>query len=441
MNYRMEGRSFWTAIAPAVILTLILGPVLQARPDRAFSVTISPVTAAVGETKPYTITITNEGSGGGASANLGSATIQVPAGFTVVVPPALSVTTSPTKSWTAALNVAGTEILLCGDQGNDTFSGGDYVAVTFTATAPSTPGTCEWTTTLRKNTNWHGPTPALVGTQPVVTVQDDVTPPDPEGPASVCGAKFYDTDTDGVWEEGEPGIEGWKIHLVGDTINTYVFTDSDGEFCFPDLEAGSYVASEVFPLMPPTWVPTTETSFSTTVDDCEIDVGDFGNVCLGAGGGHTLGYWSNKNGHASMTTYGLSSALSALTDLNLVNGSGAPFVAANYAAFRTWLLSATATNMAYMLSTQLAAMKLNVLVEFVDGDALVYAPGVPGTNPAGFISVNALITAANTSLGADGYTPADDPNRSVQESIKNALDQANNNQNFVSPAPCLPIVY
>jgi len=189
-----------------------------------------------------------------------------------------------------------------------------------------------------------------------------------ESDAPISGAKFYDTDTDGIWEKGEPGIEGWKVHLVGSTVDARAFTNGTGEFSFPDLDAGSYVASEVFPLMPPTWVPTTEMSFGTTVADHEIDVGDFGNVCLGAGGGHTHGYWSNKNGQQSMTTYGMASALAALSDLNLVDGSGNGFNPTSYAVFRTWLPGAKATNMACILSAQLAAMKLNVLVEFVDGD-------------------------------------------------------------------------
>ena len=41
----------------------------------------------------------------------------------------------------------------------------------------------------------------------------------------------------------------------------------------------------------------------------------------------------------------------------------------SYSDFRTWLLSATATNMAYMLSAQLVALKLDVYFNKVDGNA------------------------------------------------------------------------
>jgi hypothetical protein len=92
--------------------------------------------------------------------------------------------------------------------------------------------------------------------------------------------------------------------------------------------------------------------------------------------------------------------------------------------------------MAYMLSAQLAAMKLNVYNGLVSGPALIYAPGTGVANAAGFATVNAVIGAANTALGNDGYTPSGDTNRPLQEALKNALDNANNNYSFVQPSPC-----
>jgi hypothetical protein len=94
------------------------------------------------------------------------------------------------------------------------------------------------------------------------------------------------------------------------------------------------------------------------------------------------------------------------------------------------LLNATATNMAYMLSAQLAAMELNVEAGFVDGSAIVFSPEL------GFITIGDLMTAANSALGTDGLTLVGDPNRAAQEALKNALDAANNNTNFVQPEPC-----
>jgi hypothetical protein len=90
-----------------------------------------------------------------------------------------------------------------------------------------------------------------------------------------------------------------------------------------------------------------------------------------------------------------------------------------------------------MLSAQLATMKLNVLHGFVNGSALLYAPACGNTGVDNkFITVNDLIVAADTALAADGYTPNGDPNRAIQEGVKNALEDANNDRSFVQSSPC-----
>ena len=139
--------------------------------------------------------------------------------------------------------------------------------------------------------------------------------------------------------------------------------------------------------------------------------------------------------------------LAFLSSLNLRDATGSNFDPVSYnslptnTAFRPWILGANAVNMSYMLSAQLAAMELNVEAGYVSGSSLVYAPGlipyaIPGLTPTGFISINDLMTAANSALGVDGYTPAGDPNRAVQGALKNVLDAANNNKNFLSPTAC-----
>jgi hypothetical protein len=112
---------------------------------------------------------------------------------------------------------------------------------------------------------------------------------------------------------------------------------------------------------------------------------------------------------------------------------------ATYDAFRTWILKATATNMAYMLSAQLAAMELNVGAQYVDGNAFVYAGACGDTEPGNtFITIDQLMTDASNQIQAHQLTTsASDPaNRAIQECLKNALDDANNNKNFVQSSPC-----
>jgi len=252
--------------------------------------------------------------------------------------------------------------------------------------------------------------------------------------AQIGADKFYDANANGAWDAGEVEIPGWKVCIQELPAGT-----PDCNHATPltvSVTPGSYLMVEGTPVGS-SWIHTTPISVTLTVADGESKEADFGNVCLGSGGGLTLGFWSNKNGGALFNT----ADLALMLGLNLRAGSGANFDPNNYAGFRTWILSATATNMAYMLSAQLAAMELNVAHGKVSGGALVYAPcligtDTPGANALGFISVTDLMAAANTSLGFNGFTPSGDPNRTYQECLKTTLDSANNNLNFVQGSPC-----
>ncbi len=248
---------------------------------------------------------------------------------------------------------------------------------------------------------------------------------------SACGVKFYDANVNGLNDDGI-FVPNWQIDLSGAASAT-AYTDASGHFCFTGLGAGNYTVSEN---PTGTWIATTATSYSFELG-CPVSI-EFGNVCLGAGGGKTLGFWSNQNGQAKMNDGGtMAPELAMLSSLCLVDANGNPFDPAAYPQFRTWLLSATAVNMSYMLSAQLAAMELNVEAGLVSAGSLVYAPGCGNTGIGNnFISIADLLSAAGTALCADGYTPDGDPNRAEQECLKNALDRANNNLNFVQSQPC-----
>jgi hypothetical protein len=262
---------------------------------------------------------------------------------------------------------------------------------------------------------------------------------------SISGAKFYDADTDGVWDAEEPAIEGFKIELYddGETLLDTQFTDENGEYLFDELDAGTYTVKEV---LPSGWVNTTDDSI--TIEDLSgpSEDNNFGNVCIGCdGGANGKGWWTN-NGADDGTD-----DLPALCLLNLRDEDGDPFDPTLYGiketgkfpegTFAYWLQEADAENMAYMLSAQLAAMELNVLNGFVDDEALVYAPGTDSANAAGFASIGDLMSEADAELGLHGTAMAGDGWRDYQEAMKNALDAANNNVNFVCPEPCLPIEY
>lgn len=251
-------------------------------------------------------------------------------------------------------------------------------------------------------------------------------PPPPQAILRI--RKFYDANANGSHDPGEPEIDSWRVRYE-DGMAADGFTPVNAV-----VDPDTYKVYEYLPDPGTTWHRTTASPVQVVLANGDDKKVEFGNVCLGGnGGGLTLGFWSNKNGQA---LFG-SDDLALMVSLNLRNANGTNFDPANYAAFRTWLLSASATNMAYMLSAQLAAMELNVLNNKVDGNALLYAPGATGANAFGFITVSALMAEANTSLGTDGYTVASGATRTYQEALKTALDQGNNNLNFPQPNPAL----
>lgn len=259
----------------------------------------------------------------------------------------------------------------------------------------------------------------------------------------LTGMKYYDANANGQYDQGEAGIGGWSINVT-DVITTVVLTESDGTFAV-EVVGGSYLVEEQQRPMP--WMQTgnvvdqTTTSGGATVsldkmtyladvvDNSSVSGLYFGNVCLGAGDGHTPGFWSNQNGQALFS----SDDLALMVSLNLRNDSGQHFDPATYTEFRTWLLGSNAVNMAYKLSSHLAAMRLNVYNGLVNGNHLLYAPGVKSANSTGFATVNAVMAEADASLAAYGYTPDGHAERAHQEALKNALDKANNNLNFLQP--------
>jgi hypothetical protein len=274
------------------------------------------------------------------------------------------------------------------------------------------------------------------------------TPPPPPDTGTLCVDKFYDANANGVFdgtdqlieEKISPPTPGWEVFISGGLLqNDYVT-----KICLT-VPTGSYTVSEAHSIignwiqtaalldgLPAIPLPALADPVSVTVNAGESHDVLFGNTCLGAGGGLTLGFWSNKNGMKLET----SADLAFLRSLNLVNANGSPFDPTTTSALSTWLLAATATNMANMLSAQLAAMELNVIHGFVSGSALVHTGGCGTTGFDGsFITINDLMAAANSSLLAHPVTKTAGTDRSYQECLKNALDNANNNLNFVEPNP------
>lgn len=289
-----------------------------------------------------------------------------------------------------------------------------------------------------------------------------VPPPPPSvgGILRVC--KYYDANADGINNTGDSLI-AWDFELPPDpstVADTGVNTCVDYQFTSAQtvtVQEGDPIQTNWFnsdpgpdptPLVPGTTVVTKVASVTVDVAPFPVTEVDFGNFCTGAGGGLTIGFWSNKNGQALIT----SGDLTNLDNLCLRNATGGNFDPTTKAAYKSWLLNATATNMAYMLSAQLSGMELNVAHGFVSSTALVLAGSapagcsIPGLSGAGVISISNLMTDANNELCADGYTIAtgtaqQQQDRTCQEFKKNALDNANNNLNFIEAASSCPATF
>ncbi|HEX8169830.1 MAG TPA: hypothetical protein VF824_04730 [Thermoanaerobaculia bacterium] len=251
----------------------------------------------------------------------------------------------------------------------------------------------------------------------------------PPPPGHLLVTKFYDANANGTFDAGDVNITGWQV-TIQDSPHVWIDSVATTPVDYVD-EAGDFGVSESAATQQ-NWRATTSMQVNAHITDGQNTSVSFGNLCLGGGGGLTLGYWSNKNGQSEVGN----DDMAMLVALNLRNADGSAFDPANYKAFRTWILAANATNMANMLSAQSAAMQLNVLNNHVSASSIVYAPGAGSANALGYATVGALLGEADALLGANGYTVGSGATRTVQEAVKTAIDRANNNLNFVQGSPC-----
>jgi hypothetical protein len=263
---------------------------------------------------------------------------------------------------------------------------------------------------------------------------------------TLSGSKWYDRDKDGVWDEGEPGLEGWKIYLyewqVVDVVeDVEVFgwvevattlTAPGGSYSFDELEPGTYRVVEGVDADASGWVqtfPVDPNYYEVDIVDADVPDLDFGNVCEAtAEGGYTLGWWGNKNG---MKALGDDWA-AFLNEMGLVDKIGEEVTFEEYSAFRTWLLKANSVNMSYMLSVQMAVTNLNM--EYMGTDYT--GAGILGWDDE-WISIDELLIEAGLFLADHPETFEGDPFRAQAEFYKNVFDGLNNNKYMLIPyEPC-----
>lgn len=259
------------------------------------------------------------------------------------------------------------------------------------------------------------------------------------GSITVC--KYYDKNANGFEDTGEASLTGWPFCINpldgGTPALVTQLTANGGCATWSNLTTpGDYVVTEAN-ANETNWHHSTGGTSMIMLASGGAETRTFGNYCTAPGGGLTMGFWSNKNGNKILTGNSagngatlLPAVMTLLNSCQLVNANGTIHTFTNsYSLFRTWLLGANATNMAYMLSAQLAALKLNVYAGNVDGNAF---------DLCSHNTVNNLITAACDSMTGPGnqLVLAGNPSRPGQEMLKNCIDAINNNGDVIPVTPC-----
>ncbi len=297
-------------------------------------------------------------------------------------------------------------------------------------------------------------------------VKDDAD--DKAPPTEIVVAKFYDVDADGVWDGrdevgGEVPIPNWHIELRlagDDSLVSCGLTDASGEIRFlVDSDGTDYVVIETlvgnYTNTTPLSVPVTAATafkyrgklYLSDETAATIEV-LFGNLCLveSTGQGRTPGFWSNTNGRDRLAACD-PEWRDLINGLSLVwpDGSEVVIPGGDFDAaadvLQDLLIESSDSNMAYILTRQLAAVALNQSAcGFIDS-ALVYVEYPMGSGS--YVVLDDLIAEASALIAANPLTPGDDPSvaeaRLAQEQLKDVFDAINNNAvpvYVISPTPC-----
>ena len=222
--FGLKSKKTLAATMMTLMIAAILAPVaLAAPPNWRFTASINPTETDAGATDDYTLTITCMGTGGGKSDWLGSATIQIPSGFTNVILGA--VTASLDKSWTAELDSGEIILTQTGDADNK-LDNGECVEVEFSATAPTPLVTTdyEFTTSGKKNKDLHGPGFGIVGSQPTVTVIVEGDPENNDDEVTYDYETAYAYKDEDISEKFiDYGFANWGWSNVLSDEGSYVF--------------------------------------------------------------------------------------------------------------------------------------------------------------------------------------------------------------------------
>jgi hypothetical protein len=88
---------------------------------------------------------------------------------------------------------------------------------------------------------------------------------------NISGFKVDDNNSNGIWDEGELGIENWNITLKNESTGEIIdqtITDNEGSFQFTNLSNGTYNVTEE---MRTGWINTSQTFRNVTIDGNDVN--------------------------------------------------------------------------------------------------------------------------------------------------------------------------
>ena len=173
----------------------------------------------------------------------------------------------------------------------------------------------------------------------------------------------------------------------------------------------------------------------------DVNFGSLYVVTIGAdtnaSGAKAITFWDNTGNNVKVTA----KDLTALVGLNLVNANGSNFDPTSAVQLQAWLQGATASNVAYWLSAQLADLELNLMTGYVKSNDIVYAGQlvqyntsanpILGLDSGGFITIGNLMAAANAALSASSISSFW---QAYEQSLAQVLAAANGNSSFTQQA-------
>lgn len=268
--------------------------------------------------------------------------------------------------------------------------------------------------------------------------------------------KFYDANGNGLWDGTEQPLFGWAMQVTNGNgfDQTKPTLSPDGLATWTGLSVADNPYAVTEGTAGGTWhqsasivngAPTLN-SPENPVTGLVLQAGqtaevDFGNYCTCISGGKTITWWTSYSGQTKLKDgLGMASEFKLLNGAYLRRSNGLHFdlnlaasEASNYAILSSWLIGgAASSNVAYKLSTQLAAMKLNVEAGFVN-TANAYKP-YGGT-------IAQLITDANLLLGNTSCTATCNPAPGSQlyidmSTLAADLAALNYNGTVIKAKPC-----